>query len=141
MGFKKPSILSTDLEISVPMIVHVFSGDAEDVATVTHIFKIPSTEVREQYTRLLVSVKGRRIKRGSTSEANWYLWRGCIIRVEGYDDLPLGDGWHEYFNDTIGRIHVDSAVTQLMDYLGGEEAEQEKKFVPSSEQSSGAQVT
>lgn len=130
MGFKKPTVAQS--LITVPMSVPVFSDDPLERVDVAHVFKIPSTEVRAEYQKMLVKVKGRRVIGGNTSEANWFLWLNSIDHVEGYDDLPTGENWKTYFDDTIGHIHVDNAVTRLMDYLTGDEADFEKKSVPSS---------
>lgn len=138
MGFKKTKAFE---EIRVPMVVKMADETSLDAAgnativetTVAHIFRIPPPSVREEWQRLLVRVKGKNVSSGSKPSANWFLWKHCILRVEGYDDLPPGDLWKEYFSDAIGRIHVDNVVDMLMETLGSEEAEQEKKFEESSE--------
>jgi hypothetical protein len=130
MGFKKPTIAQS--LVTVPMSVPTFSDDPADRVDVAHVFTIPSAKVREEYQRQLVKIKGRKVQGGNTSDASWYLWIHCVDHVIGYDDLPEGENWKEYFNDAIGRIHVDNAVTRLMDYLTGDEVDSEKKSEPSS---------
>ena len=133
MGFKKSKALE---EIKVPILFNMAGEDGVGLeqVEVAHIFKIPTPKVREEWQRKLLKVKGKKISTGSRSEANWYLWLNTVIRVEGYDDLPQTEDWKQYFSDNIGRIHVDSAVDMLMESLGGEEVETEKKSEPSSEQ-------
>ncbi len=133
MGFKKSKALE---EIKVPMLVNMANEDGTGLTQteVAHIFKIPLPNVREEWQRKLLKVKGKKISTGSRSEANWYLWLNTVLRVEGYDDLPTTAEWKQYFADPIGRIHVDSAVDMLMESLGAEETDQEKKSEPSSAQ-------
>jgi hypothetical protein len=135
-GFKKSKSFE---QIRVPMIVKTSdeSGSGIVDAEVAHTFRIPTPEVREEYQRKLLIVKGKKIKQGSISEAKWYLWLRSVISVEGYDDLPPIDEqgeWKKYFNDPIGRIHVDNAVDMFMEVLGSDEVEVEKKSEPSLEQ-------
>lgn len=131
MGFKKSKALE---EIRVPMIVNMANEDGTGLeqTEVAHYFKIPLPNVREEWQRRLLKVKGKKISTGSKSEANWYLWLHTIVKVEGYDDLPTTGDWKQYFTDPIGRIHVDNAVDMLMESLSAEEGEQEKKLEPSS---------
>jgi len=132
MGFRKSKAFE---QIRVPMIVNTFNEEDQlvEAVEVVHVFRIPDPDARTEWERRLVQVKGKKIKHGSRSDANWKLWLSSVISVEGYDDLPKGERWKEYFTDPIGRIHVDSAIAQLMDFLGSEEVEQEKKSEPSSE--------
>src|SRR5512139_850536 len=135
MGFKKSHAFE---QIRVPMVVRTSSEDGTTIeeVEVAHVFKIPTPAVREEYQRKLLVVRGRRVRQGSRSEASWYLWKNSVLSVEGYDDLPTLDkdgNWKRYFEDAIGRIHVDNAVDMLMEVLGAEEVEQEKKSEPSSE--------
>jgi hypothetical protein len=137
-GFKKSKAFE---QIRIPMVVKTASDDGNTIedAEVAHIFRIPTPEVREEYQRKLLIVKNRKVQQGSRSAASWFLWLNSVLSVEGYLDLPSVDdqgGWKKYFNDPIGRIHVDNAVDKLMETLGYEEVDQEKKFEPSSEESS-----
>jgi hypothetical protein len=140
MGYKKSKAFE---EIRIPMIVKMvdesmpadkdgnFSLTEVEVA---HIFKLPTPELRQEWQRRLVKVKGRKVTGGATSDANWFLWLNCILKVEGYDDLPDGQNWKSYFEDSIGRIHVDNAIGMLVETIGSEEVEQEKKLEQSSAQ-------
>lgn len=132
-GFRKSKALE---EIRVPMLVNMANEEGTGLTQVevAHIFKIPLPNVREEWQRRLLKVRGKKIQTGSRSEANWYLWVHSILKVEGYDDLPMGEGWKDYFADPIGRIHVDNAVDMLMESLSSEETDQEKKLELSSEQ-------
>lgn len=104
-------------------------------AEVTHIFRLPSVEEREEYHRRLVRTKGKKVVSGA-SDAAVYLWSRCCIRVSGYDDLPsLNGNWKVYFDDEIGRIHVEEAVDRFMGRMSAEEVETTKKSAPSSVQS------
>ena len=133
MGFKKSKAFE---EIRVPMLVNTLDEDngTTEHVEVAHVFRIPPPQVREEWQRKLAKVKGKKISMGSRTEANWGLWLACIIRVEGYDDCDQKkEMWKEYFSDPIGRIHADNAVDMLMETLGSEEVEQEKKSELSSE--------
>ena len=134
MGFKKSKAFE---QIKVPMVVNTASENGEQLeqVEVAHIFRIPLPDVREEWQRRMLKTKGRKVQIGSRSDANFYLWLNSIITVEGYDDLDVQKpDWKRYFDDPIGRIHVDSAVDMLMNTLGSDEVEQEKKFEPSFEQ-------
>ena len=133
MGFKKSKAFE---EIRVPMIVSCADeiGTALSKVEVAHIFHIPTPAVREEWQRKMIKVKGKKVTTGSKSDANWGLWLESIKTVEGYDDIDASDvNWKKYFDDPIGRIHVDNAVDMLMEVLSSEEVEQEKKSEPSSE--------
>ena len=134
MGFKKSVEFN---EVRVPLLVNTYYEETKELqrVEVAHIFKVPTPEVRVEWQRRLLQVKGKKIKTGSRSSANWYLWIHSVLSVEGYDDLPKTEQWKEYFTDPIGRIHVDDAVDALMTLLGAEEPE-EKKLEESSELSS-----
>lgn len=138
MGFKKSKALET---IEIKMLVNTVADEDGETLTqveVSHIFRIPTPQVREQWTREGVRTKGKKVEVGSRSTANFNLWLASIDTVKGYDDLDLDQkDWKKYFIDPIGRIHVDNAVQQLMELLEGEEVELEKKFEPSSELLSG----
>jgi hypothetical protein len=133
-GFKKSKAFE---KIRVPMLVNTSSEDEKQIerVEVAHIFRIPIPTVREEWQRRMLKTKGKKVEVGSRSDANWFLWRNSILSVEGYDDLDVNDPeWKKYFEDPIGRIHVDGAVDMLMETLGSDEVEQEKKSEPSSEQ-------
>jgi hypothetical protein len=135
-GFRKSKAFE---QIRIPMVVKTASEDGTGIedAEVAHIFRIPTPEVREEYQRKLLIVKNRKVQQGSRSAASWFLWLHSILSVEGYEDLPTTDkdgNWKQYFNDPIGRIHVDNAVDKLMETLGYEEVDQEKKSEQSFEE-------
>jgi hypothetical protein len=128
-GFKKSKAFE---QIRVPMEVNTASDDGQSLVkvTVAHTFRIPPPEIREEYQRKLLIIKGKKLSQGSRSEASWSLWKHCIISVEGYDDLPEMDKegmWKLYFADDIGRIHVDNAVEMLMNAIGADEPEEVEK--------------
>lgn len=133
MGYTKKRALE---EIRVPMIVRQTSEDGSFIeeVSVAHVFAVPSPAVREEWQRLQLKQTGRKVRFGHRSDANRHLWLRTVLRVEGYDDLPTGEGWKSYFDDAIGRIHIDNAVDMLMEMLTADEGEQEKKLGPSSEQ-------
>jgi hypothetical protein len=135
-GFRKSKSFE---QIRVPMIIKSPSEDDLSIidVTVAHTFNIPSPVVREEYQRLLLKIKGKKVAQGSRSAANWYLWNRCVVSVEGYDDIGTLDSegiWKKYFNDNIGRIHVDNVVDMLMETLSSDEIETEKNSEPSSEE-------
>jgi hypothetical protein len=135
-GFRKSKAFD---EIRVPMIVRAPSEDEKTLVNVevAHIFKIPPSSVREEYHRMLVKIKNRKLAQGNKSTASWYLWDECILRVEGYDDLGSIDTegrWKDYFRDRLLRIHIDNAVDMLMGTLNSDEVEEEKNSEPSSEE-------
>lgn len=141
MGFKKSQAFE---KIKVPMLVNTATedGTAFTQVEVAHVFRIPPPEVREEWQRMMLKTKGKRVEVGAKAAANWFLWKHCILFVEGYDDLDINKSdWKMYFSDAIGRIHVDNAVDMLMSTLNADEKEQEKKFELSSEQSSGGVTT
>jgi hypothetical protein len=135
-GFRKAKSFE---QIRVPMIVKCASDDDSHIVDVqvAHTFNIPSPQIREEYQRRLLKIKGKKVAQGSRSEASWFLWRNSVVSVEGYDDIGVLDSegkWKSYFNDPIGRIHVDNVVDMLMETLGSTEVETEKNFEPSSEE-------
>ena len=113
--------------------------------TVVHYVQFPSKKIREQHDQESVKVKGRKIKTQLTS-ANWNMWLRVINRVEGYDDLNEADSQNvaklqEYFGGDVERIHVDECIRRLNEMISADDAEVEKKLEPSSEESSGEQLS
>ena len=134
MGFKKSLVPK---EICVPLRFNYHNTDTGDMTAVDvqHYFRLPTPTEREEYNRKLVRVRGRKVMHG-VEDANFYLWMKCCVRVEGYDDLPKMDegvlgAWKSYFQDEIGRIHIDAAVSRFNDLMGAEEVDEEKKSEPS----------
>jgi hypothetical protein len=133
MGFTKKNLQTIEVQMSV-QTVDESDGQTLVSVNVSHIFTIPSPDARERRDRMVVANKGKKVVLGTKSLANWNLWKECIVYVKGYDDLKADDPtWKTYFADAIGRIHVDSAVDKLLEILGSDEADQEKKLELSSE--------
>lgn len=125
MGFKKSEV-PDEITIRLRFIHQIKETGQENVYDVAHIFKPPTVEVREEYQRKLVRVKGRKVSSG-VADAIRYLWWNTIIRVEGYDDLPTTGDWRTYFDDFVGRVHVEEAVERFVTYFTAEELDFSKK--------------
>ena len=136
MGFTKETALR---EISVKLGYEVRNIDTgiNTTADVVHVFSFPTTAQREKFQQDGVMWKGRRAKTKS-SRASWNLWIVCMIRVEGYDDIPndatRGDIINYFKDDDVCRLHVEDAVGLLWENIGADEGEFEKKSEPSSEE-------
>ena len=136
MGFKKANAIR---EIRIPLAYEIRNIDAETIETadVEHVLSFPTTKQREVYQQKGVKWKGRKAKTVA-SEAAWYLWNACIIRVSGYDDLPSESDRGElisYFkDDDVCRLHVEDAVNTLWEAISAEEGDFVKKSGPSSEE-------
>jgi hypothetical protein len=134
MGFNLSKIDAAkekDIEITVPLSVNTFEEDANGQpinVDVKHIFHIPTTFMREKHQQMLVRVRGKNVKAQGTIEANIWLWKNCIVRVEGYDNLSAGDTWKNLFEDSsILRIHAENAINGLMNYIDATEGDITKK--------------
>jgi len=142
MGYSKEKAIAGEIQIPMAFLVRDLDrGTTEDV-TVVHYVQFPSKKIREQHDQESVKVKGRKIKTQLTS-ANWNMWLRVINRVEGYDDLNEEESadkrkLQEYFGGDVERIHVDECIRRLNEMISADDAEVEKKFEPSSEESSGA---
>lgn len=132
MGYKKAKA-SEQIHIRMNFKLINEQDNTESTCSVTHIMRAPNIAEREEYQRMLARLKGRKVQ-SNVLEANWKLWLRCVIRVEGYDDLPSNGDWKLYFQDGVERIHVDEAVVRLIETFESEETEVEKKFVQSSVQ-------
>ena len=132
MGYTKRAV---EEQVSVKMRFNVINHDDNTNVTyeVMHILRVPTVAEREGYQREIARVKGRKVIANS-GEANWHLWLKCIISVEGYDDLPKTGDWKQYFSSGVERIHVDEAISQMLQSFESEETDVEKKFVQSSVQ-------
>ena len=136
MGFKKENAIR---EIRVALAYETRNHDTglNETSDVEHIFNFPTTKQREIYQQKSVKWKGRKAKT-TGSEASWYLWNACIIRVNGYDDLPADTergGLITYFkDDDVCRLHVEDAVSSLWELIGAEDGDFTKKSEPSSEE-------
>jgi hypothetical protein len=132
MGFTKAKYAA---EVAIALTYRLVDHDkgTDETATCIHYFRLPTATERTNYEQQRVQVKGRKVKSFRAS-ANWWLWERCCQRVEGYDDLQQDDNWRKYFTDDKGRIHVDEFTEAFLERIMGEEADVEKKSVPSSEQ-------
>lgn len=126
MGFSKAQAIDV---VRIKLVYPVNDAKTGETvqATVTHILRVPTTEEREEYNRRIVKTKGRKVV-SDTSVAAWYLWTRCIESVEGYDDIPADGNFRLYFkeDDTVG-IHIDNAISSLMEFINADEVETEKK--------------
>ena len=136
MGFTKKSALR---EINIPLAYEVVNHDTGETSKVdvNHVFSFPTTAQREKFQQQAVLWKGRRAKTAA-SAASWNLWRACVLRVVGYDDLEENgsrDAIVSYFrDDDVCRLHVEDAVGDLWDRIAADDGEFIKKSAPSSEE-------
>ena len=136
MGFKKDNAIR---EIRVPLAYEIRNHDTgtNETVDVEHVFSFPTTQQRELYQQKGVRWKGRKAKT-TASEASWYLWNACIMRVHGYDDLTENSDKNtliKYFkDDDVCRLHVEDAVNTLWETISAEDGEFAKKSEPSSEE-------
>ena len=134
MGFKKENAIR---EIRVPLAYEIINHDTgiTETADVEHVFNFPTTAQRETYQQKSVRWKGRKAKT-SGIEAAWYLWCACILRVNGYDDLPEDanrENLLTYFkDDNVCRLHVEDAINNMWEIISAEEGDFTKKSEPSS---------
>lgn len=130
MGFSKATAIIDDIEIPMSFRVKDERAPGTEVeVNVSHFFKLPTAFQREKYQNECVDVK-RGKPQSRMVKANRTLWNVVIARVSGYDDITNPsdpDAFREYFNDDIGSIHIDAAITRLMNIIGSGEADFEKK--------------
>ena len=143
MGYSKAKAIAGELTIPMAFRVKDLDRGTEEDVTVVHYVQFPSKKIREMHDQESVKVKGRKIKTQLTS-ANWNMWLRVINRVEGYDDLNEEESQNkaklqDYFGGDVERIHVDECINRVNEMIGAEDAEVEKKFEPSLEESSGEQ--
>ncbi|MDP4272614.1 MAG: hypothetical protein Q8909_21200 [Bacteroidota bacterium] len=133
-GFSVKTAIDT---VVIPLSVNYFDDITQQSETINvkHIFKFPTTLVRDGYQQRLVKVTGRKVKTQGTSEASWWLWLQCVVKVENYTDLVIDpEGrWKMAFDTPVLRIHAERAAEQLLQYIDADEGEVEKKFERSSE--------
>lgn len=128
MGFSKNKVAQ---EIPVSFTVRVLDErtglQVESECAVTHIFRRPTIKERELYRQMASSFEKGKAKLRVT-KANLALWDTCILRVEGYDDLPADGNFKSYFleDDLIGKAHADAAASLLLNQIAETEVEQEK---------------
>ena len=136
MGFRKENALR---EIIVTLAYEVRNHDTGEISKVdvNHVLNFPTTAQREKFQQQAVLWKGRRAKT-MANIASWNLWRACILRVTGYDDIAEDasrEALVSYFrDDDICRLHVEDAISDLWERIGAEEGEFIKKSGPSSEE-------
>lgn len=139
--FSKKRVANT---ISITRSFRVTDEDTgeEDYAICTHIFRRPTGAQLLQHKKHAVKAKGRKL-RTQQPEADFWLWKQCIVCVKGYEDDGLTENANQkelldYFDDNdIGRIHADEMIGGLLDKIQADDAVEEKKSAQSSEESSG----
>lgn len=131
MGFRK-EMMPERFIVPIHFEYTMDSGDVIE-GDVSHTFRLPTPAERENYSRRLVKMKGRKITPG-VGDATRYLWRTCILKVEGYEDLPKEGDWKDYFDDAIGRIHMEKATDGFLAMIEMEDGDRLKKSEPSSVQ-------
>src|SRR3990167_6089978 len=110
MGFSKTQVSP---EITVNFSVEIVrDNNIEDRATVTHVFRRPTIQEREEYRASIHKWNGGKPQLRLT-KANIMLWEKCISRVNGYDDI-VGDFKTYFLSDDIGQAHADAAARILM---------------------------
>lgn len=136
MGFTMKAYEET-LTIPLRYIQPDLKNGGTETVIVSHTFQYPTLEVREQRDRDLARVKGRKVTT-HRSKANWNFWCKTIAYVEGYEDDGITketglEQLKQYFNNPIGRVHVDDMVERFLEVMLGEEIDFEKKSEQSSE--------
>jgi len=141
MGFniKKAVAAEKTEEIRIPLSVNVMYEDDEkdknkinepsSSEEVFHIMRIPTTLEREKQQQMLVKVRGNNIKAQGSAEAWFWLWKQCMLRVEGYDELPETRALiiKEFEESTLLHIHAENAAAALMNHINASEGEILKK--------------
>lgn len=118
-----PLSVNTMYEDDDPTVV---SGEPVDVR---HVMRMPETSEREKHQQMMVKVRGQNVKAQGNTEANFWLWKQCMLRLEGYDDLPeTKEQIIKLFeDDPILHIHAENAAGGLLNYIGTSEGEITKK--------------
>lgn len=139
MGFNLSKALKAEKteEIIIPLNVNVmYQNDEGESSTddfnnleVRHIMRMPTTSEREKYQQMLVKVRGQSIKAQGSAEAGFWLWKQCMIRLEGYDELPdTQQKIIKIFEDSsLLHIHAEKAAEALLNYINASEGEISKK--------------
>ena len=132
MGFKKEKAVK---ELSIALDITINNYDLDPPTTesvvVVHVFKMPTAKQIERYHSEVVKIRRSKVKT-FVANANWNLFVGTIMHVEGYDDLPSKDEQtlevlEDYFRGDVVRLHVDGAVAALLEAISVEEAEWGKR--------------
>ena len=135
-GFTKESAVR---EINIPLAYDIINHDTGVIskADVNHVFSFPTTSQREKFQQQSVLWKGRRAKTAGNTAA-WNLWKVCVIRVLGYDDLPAEPSRETivaYFrDDDVCRLHVEDAIDGLWGRIAADDGDFVKKPGPSLEE-------
>lgn len=125
--FRK-ELVPTTVPIAFSVEIESNGDSTTEYARLVHYFKRPSPSLREQLSDTLAGgPRGRKVTPKRTMTALYNFWSRSIDHVEGYDDLPKGVGWKDYFKDDTGLEHVQIALIFLLRRLGGEEEEVTKK--------------
>ena len=135
-GFTKANALR---ELDIPLAYDIINHDTGGIskADVNHVLRFPTTSQREKFQQQSVLWKGRRAKTAGNTAA-WNLWKVCIMRVLGYDDLPADSSRESiisYFrDDDVCRLHVEDAIDGLWGRIAADDGDFVKKSEPSSEE-------
>jgi hypothetical protein len=137
MGFKLSKLNTASdkpFEITIPLSVNITYDDDGEEATpdyieVRHIMRMPTTTEREKHQQMLVKVRGQNIKAQGSTEANFWIWKQCYLRLEGYEDLPVTrEQVIKLFDDSpVLHIHAENAAQALLGYINANEGEITKK--------------
>ena len=135
-NFNKAVKAEKQEEIVIPLNVNVIYKDEEGVAAgepdnleVRHVMRLPSINEREKYQQMLVKIRGQNIKAQGSAEAGFWLWKQCMLRLEGYDELPTTQQQiiKAFEESTILHIHAEKAAEALLNYINASEGEISKK--------------
>lgn len=134
--------------ITIPLVVNVTYDDSEagsaqaskdseaenisesvEPFTVKHIMRIPTMYEREKHQSMLVKIRGQNVKASGSATAWFWLWKQCIVKLEGYDDLPeVREQMIKLFEDSsLLHIHAENAAVALLNFITGSEGEISKK--------------
>jgi hypothetical protein len=139
MGFKVNKAVAAEKteEITIPLNVNIMYEDdtivegAEKPTSleVYHVMRIPTTFEREKQQQMLIKIRGQNIKATGSSEAWFWLWKQCMLRLEGYDELPAERGLiiKIFEESTLLHIHAENAAVALLNHINASEGEITKK--------------
>ncbi len=139
--FKK-SLVPQTRSITLAFRVKDEDTGTEESATCTHVFRRPTGKELMKHKKLSIKVRGTKAD-AQIQEANFWLWKQCILHVIGYEEDGLTSqatraDLIKYFDDgDLGRIHAEEFASELIEAMGADIAEEEKKLEPSSVELSG----
>ena len=116
----EPEVEDFDFEhavetISIEIEANQRKNGVLTTVNVVHLFRAPTSKEVDQYRRLLSKVRGRSVKTDFSGAAN-YFWGRCIVKVDGYKNLP--EIWKQFFlTDSKAQIHVQSAIDALLEVV------------------------